>query len=77
LPLFVNTKENENKIMQEGKRHKQQTRLDVKRLVISNYFNNMTITLILLGNNPTIFAFLLNSLIIEQQIVLALPMYCF
>jgi len=44
LPLFVNTKENENKIMQEGKRHKQQTRLDVKRLVISNYFNNMTIT---------------------------------
>jgi len=77
LPLFVNTKENENKIMQEGKRHKQQTRLDVKRLVISNYFNNMTITLILLGNNPTIFAFLLNSLIIEQQIVLALPTYCF
>jgi len=77
LPLFVNTKENENKIMQEGKRHKQQTRLDVKRLVISNYFNNMTITLILLGNNPTIFAFLLNSLNIEQQIVLALPMYCF
>jgi len=27
----------------EGKHHKQQTRLDVKPLVISNYFNNMTI----------------------------------